>query len=299
MDGNRKTAEGPAHDFQAFLRPDDVFDNADDFIAALRTETATSPRPDLVDFHRFFVVSKPYHLSNPMPYNVRFDHAVPTLFLRRLLSVYFRRRTTSEQVALISKISKILQPEALSFVYEPAILDVLCAPGGHSDRSSVGVVCHLAADCPASSSSFTLGPGLVLASDRVTADSTAPFVLRDNHIYLLRSGGGFPWINAFVVSEQRTRVTMLQTTVNYRREVVSSAVGRVVELVQRAMPNTSTSASGAIKWSFIFVSPGGRGETMAKALREVQFRGRRPTVTAGWLEVGAWLAYEEEVVVRA
>ena len=38
---------------------------------------------------------------------------------------------------------------------------------------------------------------------------------------------------------------------------------------------------------------------MAKALREVQFRGRRPTVTAGWLEVGAWLAYEEEVVVRA
>ena len=225
-----------------------------------------------------------------MPYNVRFDHAVPTLFLRRLLSAYFRRRTTSEQVALISKISKVPQPEALSFVYEPAILDVLCAPGGHGAKRSV--VCHLA-DRPASS--YTLGPGLVLASDRVTPDSTASIVPRDNHIYLLRSGSGFPWINAFVVSERQTRVTMLQTTVNYRREVVSSAVARVVELVQRSMPDTSAE----IKWSFIFVSPGGRGETMAKALREVQFRGRRPTVTAGWLEVGAWLSYEEEVVVRA
>ncbi len=282
--GNCKTAQGPAHDFQKFLRPDDVFDRVDDFVTALKTETVvTAPRPGLT-FHRFFVVSRPYDSSNPMPSDVLFHHAIPTRFLHRLLWTHFHRRTTEKQVALIAKLARAPQPEGMSFVYEPTILDALCAPG----TGGPSATCHLA-DGPA----FTLGPGLVLAGDEVDGD-TPSVVPRDNHVYLLRSGGGFPGIDAFVVSEGRTRVTMLQTTVNYRREVVSAAVGRVVRLVQRSMPNTSAE----IKWSFVFVGPGGRGEAAAKTLREVRFRGRLPAVVAGWLESGALLAFPEEVVVR-
>ncbi|KAI1784661.1 hypothetical protein LXA43DRAFT_196791 [Ganoderma leucocontextum] len=219
-----------------------------------------------------------------MAHGPQFHHAISTLFLDRLLSTHFRRRTTDEQVALITRISKVRQPEVMSFVYEPTILDVLCASAGGPSTT-----CHLA-----DGTAFALGPSLVLAGDEVTAD-TVSVVPRDNHLYLLRSGSGFPWVNAFVISEDQARVTILQTTVNFRREVVSSTVRRVIELVRRSMPN----ASAAIKWSFVFVSPGARGEQMAKTLRAVQFRARRhPTVVAGWLEIGALLSYPQEVLVR-
>ena len=154
VSGNRKTARGPAHDFQAFLRPDDIFDNVDDLVAALKTRTVTSStRPEDLNFHRFFVLSKPYDVSNPRVHGVDFRHAIPTLFLRRLLCAHFRRRTTDEQVAFILKLRNY--PHARSFVYEPAILDALCAsPSDGPGNTNVGVTCHLA-----DGSAFPLGPG--------------------------------------------------------------------------------------------------------------------------------------------
>ena len=286
-DGNRKTAQGPAHDFQDFLRPDDIFNNVDDFIAALMTKTVTSLRQDLdLDFHRLFVLSKPYCLSNPIRWGAHFHHAIPTLFLHRLLSTHFRRRPPDEQVAFIRRLQNSRFAHTRSFVYAPAILDALCSASGRSATCH----CHLA-----DGSAFSLGPGLVLAPDQVTAD-TVSIVPRDNHIYLLPTNGGLPWIDAFVISEGRTRVTMLQTTVNRAwRKVVSSAVSRVTDLLRRSMPNTSA----VMKWSFVFVSPGVRGEELAKTLGEVHFRGDgRPRVVAGWVEVGGLLGYPEEVLVR-
>ena len=91
---------------------------------------------------------------------------------------------------------------------------------------------------------------------------------------------------------------MLQTTVNRaRREVVSSAVSGVVELLQRSMmPNTDARAV-AIKWSFVFVSPGVGGEELAQTLGEVHFRGgRTPRGCRGM--GGGLLGYAEEVLVR-
>ncbi|PIL26849.1 hypothetical protein GSI_11029 [Ganoderma sinense ZZ0214-1] len=338
--GNRKTAHGPAHDFEAFLRPDDIFDDMDDFVDGLREQTMASLRPGGPDFHRLFVASKPWDISNPMRYSLLFHHAVPTLFLQRLLAARFRRRTTSEQVALVSNIPRIPQLKGLSFVYDPAILDLLCRPqraspsapcgpsasasaspsttttttNGHVLRGSQQCQCHLA-----DGTAFTLGPGLALASEEEVTPSTPSVALRDNHVYLLRSGSGFPWIDAFVVTvgearpRPRTRVTLLQTTVCYRREVVSSAVRRVVELVRRSTPAPDPdpdkggggggggggNGGEAIEWSFVFVTPSGRGEKMAKTVGEVQFRGRdwrHPAVVAGWLEVGALLGYAPEVV---
>ena len=90
---------------------------------------------------------------------------------------------------------------------------------------------------------------------------------------------------------------MLQTTVNRaRREVVSSAVSGVVELLQRSMPNTDARAA-TIEWSLVFVSPGVRGEELARTLGEVHFRGGgRPRVVAGWVEIGGLLGYAEVLV---
>ena len=231
-----------------------------------------------------------------MLWSAAFHCAIPTLFLRRLLCTHFRRRTTDEQVAFILKLCNY--PHARSFVYELAIFDVLCAhapASGGPGNTNVSVTCHRT-----DGSAFPLGPGLVLAPDQVqvTAD-TVSVMPRDDRVYLLHSDSGLPWIDAFVISSGGTRVTMLQTTVNRaRREVVSSAVSTVIRLSQRLMmPDTNTRAAAMIKWSSVFVSPGVRGEELARTLGEVHFRGGgRPRVVAGWVEIGGLLGYAEVLV---
>ncbi|KAM5541878.1 hypothetical protein V8D89_004607 [Ganoderma adspersum] len=303
-EGNRKTALGPAHDFHDFLKPNDVFNHPDDLLAASKRRAMTPTFP--LTFDRFFFAFKPHNVPNPRPYGYgpEFHHAVPTHFLSRLLLTYFRRRTPTEQVAFLSTLRYF--PQATSFVYSPAILDALCAPSSPGPA----VTCHLA-----DGSAFALGPGLVLAGRQVSASAAASAPKsesesadatritaepHDGHIYVLRDLS--PSINAFVLSEDSdsdsdcTRVTMLQTTVAYRREVASSAVSALITLVRRSRPTTSA-VEKTIKWSFVFVSPGASGEAMARKLGTVKFRGSCPaTVVAGWLEVGGLLPLAGEVV---
>ncbi|KAI1785080.1 hypothetical protein LXA43DRAFT_1039867 [Ganoderma leucocontextum] len=277
--GNRKTPLGPAIDFQRHLDPDAFLDNLDAVITAVhRSMDAASPEhPDL---YRLLFAYKRHDLTNPIRYPV-LCYNIPTLHLSRVLLATFRQRTDDEQVALIAKLAKL--PQVMSFVYEPIILDVLSSPD-----VPAAVACHLA-----DGSTFTLGPGLVLAGDQVTAG--ASIVPRDNHIYFLRNG--LPWLSAVVISEDQTRVTILHTTVAYRRKVVSSAVSAVIKLLRRSMPNTSLAVT---KWTLIFVSPGASGEQMAKKMVKVKFRNREqhPAVAAGWLEIGAHLSesYPEKVL---
>ncbi|KAI1791256.1 hypothetical protein LXA43DRAFT_433083 [Ganoderma leucocontextum] len=269
---NHKTPQGLEEDFLSYLDPNAFLDHVD----AIATTVPSSTSPPDPDFHRILSVSKRHGATNPM-HAPKFHHYIPTLFLCKIVSEGFRRRTAAEQVALIAQFAGLEVPHAMSFIYKPTILHFL-------GSSQTSITCHLA-DC----STFSLGPGLVLVGDQV--DTDASIVLCDNRIYILRKG--FPWIDAFIISEDQTRVTILQMTVAFRREVVSSAVTALIQLVKQSMPGVPSTVT---KWSFIFVSPGASGEKMARKLQEVKLRGHQPTVFAGWLEIGALLSYPEEVL---
>jgi len=88
---------------------------------------------------------------------------------------------------------------------------------------------------------FQVGPNLQCAPHVVNVD--VPFHPQDNHIYVVPQL--FPSLDAFVITENQQRVTLLQMMVVRSHDLKPSGVNQIIKL----FPKDQRSS---IKWSLLF-----------------------------------------------
>jgi len=211
----------------------------------------------------FFFTLPPVRNPNQSP---SLSYHVPTLFLREILWRAFRGQKVEDHLKEASKFAPF--PQVLSALYEPLVLNVLQFSASPSQ-------CHII-DHNGGTSSFSLGPNL--RSDWRLFSKDVPFHPASNTIYVPLSG--FYSLDAFVVSEDGTRVTMLQMTIGKTHSLKASGVRDVI----KAFRGTSKREKD-IEWSFLFATPGDTGEKIARKQR-LNLGKTYPKVNVGWMVVG-------------
>jgi len=91
---------------------------------------------------------------------------------------------------------------------------------------------------------FQIGPNLHTAPNLV--DVNIPFTPEDNHIYV--PPRLFPSVDAFVVTENKQRVTFLHMMTRRWQDLDPSDINQIIRLFPQ-------DKRGLIKWSFMFVAP--------------------------------------------
>ncbi|EKM79740.1 hypothetical protein AGABI1DRAFT_127426 [Agaricus bisporus var. burnettii JB137-S8] len=191
-----KTPEG-LQITQPYCEPAVVLSNTGVLGRIFKTGNCFPPSEQGEQFHYFFFARPAY--KNPLCDQPQFRYVVPTEFLERRLSDYIVTREPRKQFRLLCALAPLAQ--ALDLVYKPYILSHIC-------ETTAPLLCHLVIN--RLSPSFELGPGLSL--ERLPVEQGQGMrEYRDNTIYLPQSGGAS--LNAFVISENKTRVTMLHFAV--------------------------------------------------------------------------------------
>jgi hypothetical protein len=261
-----KTRDGPEVDI-SYDDPDAIFANTHTLQDVIMYGLAP-PSKQGEQFHRFFFGENRF--SNPSLRDPRFKYKVPTDFLRRLIINHFRKKEMKERFDLLIQFAPL--PVIAGMIYESLVPDILQG----LDES---LPCHLHGDTE--SPSFLLGPNLF--SRPYTVDPEAGLITPvDNCIYVPQAG--FPSLNAFVVSEEETRVTMLQITVSKKHDLKLSEIRNVIN----ALINGGLPRGESVKWTVLFVTPDDRGQNIANtAQKTFKSLGKNyPKVKLGWLMVG-------------
>ena len=233
-----KTADGPVRDFARPISCEDLFIRPQSFIAAVMSAPWSAQTPD--KFHLFFVGTSKY--ENPIDYPC-LEYRIPTPFLRLALAKHFHNLYEIQRERLFACFSP--EVEASWALYEPLVFDLLL-------ETEEGLECKLGAD----GASFRFDHRLTLHPDVLDMDDPH-FTPIDNRLYVL--SGGYPALDALVVTEDKRRVTLLQISISGPHELQLAAV-------QQAMKLFGTAAAG-IQWSLLFVTPSDRGRTIAASHR--------------------------------
>ncbi|THH27661.1 hypothetical protein EUX98_g6525 [Antrodiella citrinella] len=214
---------------------------------------------DCRNFDRFFFTDP---AENPAPY-VQIRYHVPTRFLRQVLFLGFKVGAYHSVAGLVGMFSN--KWELLANVYDILVLDVLCVyhlpfrcytvEGGRAGRPGT----------------FTLGPNLRQA----TYIAGNPWSPVDRTIYVSRMT--IPSVDAFVLTENRTRVTILHSQIvtttrpsSYmigprvplnmqRTEVPQASVDAVVRIFREAAERETDPVPFPKRWSALYVTPFGSG----------------------------------------
>ena len=235
-----KTNNGPASDFAKMLSCEKLFSEPDEFAAALQSATVP-PSAQQFGFHQFFV-STSVARENPTP-DICLQHTVPTPFLRLILAAHFHQLDEEHREALFAKWS--WRSDVAWNLYEPLVFDLLLEAGE-------GVECTFGAD----GASFRLGPDLTLHPDVLDMEDPH-FTPIDNRLYVLP--GGYPALDALVVTEGKRRVTLLQISIAGPHELRLAAVQRAMTLFG------GTGEAAETQWSVLFVTPTERGQQIAES----------------------------------
>ncbi|THH30571.1 hypothetical protein EUX98_g3613 [Antrodiella citrinella] len=213
---------------------------------------------DCRNFDRFFFTDPE---ENPAPY-VQTRYHVPTRFLRQVLFLGFKVGAYHSVAGLVGMFSN--KWKLLANVYDILVLDVLCVyhlpfrcytvEGGRDGRPGT----------------FTLGPNLRQA----TYIAGNPWSPVDRTIYVPRTP--IPFVDAFVLTENRTRVTILHSQIvtntrlsSYigprvplnmqRTEVPQASVDAVVRIFREAAEREKNPVPFPKRWSALYVTPFGSG----------------------------------------
>ncbi|KAI0723474.1 hypothetical protein C8Q76DRAFT_723026 [Earliella scabrosa] len=207
------------------------------FLEALDSSATTSlkQRPG---FHEFFFATGRVNPRRVLPIPV-LNYEIPTQFLRLCLAMHYRK-----MLRLFGTMSSFARVTARLF--KPLALDLLV-------EAENGLECTLD-----DSTTFRLGPGLTVHPDlldpaRFTPTTTAAFKPTDNHIYVVSEDHRS--IDAFVVTEDMKRVTLLEMTGADRRDLKSRGIQGVIQMFGEA--------AVGINWSVVFVTPEQHGQKIA------------------------------------
>jgi len=123
---------------------------------------------------------------------------------------------------------------------------------------------------------FQIGPNLQTAPTVVNVN--VPFTPEDNHIYL--PPRLYLSVNAFVVTENKERVTFLQMTTGRAHDIETKDIYQIIRLFPM-------DERGSINWSFLFIAPDqcaeGIAKTQAASLKRFEVEGVKVDVEIGWM----------------
>jgi len=221
-------------------------------------------------FHRFFFTEEP--AQNPST-DLNIRYYVPTPLLREMLWREFRPKVLSGQLKLASLFHPF--PYVLAALYEPLVLSVL-------QYSEEPLTCYIPQENSGfEPESFLLGPRLKLSSYLFIAD--LPFYPTDCTIYVPPSG--FTSLDAFIVSEGMTHVTILQMTIAKSHDLKPAGLSKLVNAFRAAEQREKGSVKFPTKWSYLFVTPEDTGRTIAAHHRRPKLPRGSPSVRVGWTQV--------------
>ncbi|KAF7761916.1 hypothetical protein Agabi119p4_9908 [Agaricus bisporus var. burnettii] len=204
--------------------------------------------------------------ENPVYLQPRFRYVVPTGYLEDRLCDYIIKEKQHERYRLLCAFAPL--PQAFAPIYESYIVSHM-----HDLRESLP--CYLLSNLD--SPSFQLPAGLSLG--RLPVESgLGRTEFRDNTIYVTRFA--FPSLHAFIISDNMTRITMVQINVSDRHDLEISGVRRVIDHLKEELPDTV-----CVQWSFLFVAPGRNRKKAAEAREKYKLELREvdPEVRIGWI----------------
>ncbi|KAF7775621.1 hypothetical protein Agabi119p4_4014 [Agaricus bisporus var. burnettii] len=204
------------------------------------------PSNQVPEFHYFFF-GKPRDENPQSGDGPRFRYIVPTAFLESCLYDYVVTRKPRKQFRFLCALAPLSRARKL--VYEPYIMSHMC-------EITESLPCYLIGNPANSSPSFHLGPALSL--ERLPLEQAQEYC--DNTIYMPRSGGT-PSFDAFVISEKKTRVTMLHFAVTQSHELEPSSIHWVIDAYDFKGKLLDLEF---VRWSFLFVAPGKGDDSLSE-----------------------------------
>jgi hypothetical protein len=262
----RKSGKGLKADFFDFNKIGPDLD-PNKFISMLKTCHVPDTHEGAT-FQRFFYGSNAY-LDQPNPvFKPRLSYDVPTRFLRSLVVDEFRRLKHDARMKLAEELAPY--PQVACVFYEALVVDTLVS-------LTESVDCHLYDG----SQSFQLGPGLHTYMD-VISDSEVDFTPETNRLYVPPTG--FPFRDAFIIIKDgnRWKVIFLQLTMAHDHALKAKGIYKIMNLFP-------ASEREQIDWFFIFVTPDGNSQKIARNrindLKWFQIDGVSIEVKIGWMVV--------------
>ena len=284
--GTAKTPAGPKADLRNMYESSciSLFLNVSE---VLHTVCNRAPPPDFFDHEDLEYVLFLYnaHPTNPSR-TPAFNYDVPTLFLRQMLTEHLRSahdtgRWTAPRIA-----ATVLDraPSLAAAFYQPLLIE-------HLLETRAGRFCNILEPDGDGATAFTvrLGPGLALSYRALDLDPGTPMhdhdieVIEDECILVPRTGCDA--FDAVVVSEGRTRVTLLRSAVcapGLELDINTDAIRAAIDVFDSLLPHPET-----VRWSFVYAAlDGDRAKTLAE--RDVARQtsvGVDPRLRVGWMKI--------------
>jgi hypothetical protein len=225
-----RSGNGLSVDFDD-LQPWELLCDLGKLVTALKTGNLSTLDQATI-FHRFFYGSNTK--ANPVE-APSFSYVVPTSFLRSLLVEVFRRLKDVEQRELAEGLSPF--PQIAWAFYEPMVINILAS-------SATAFDCYLCGTQNPDQAAFRLRPesetlkvSLDVGGNRIDVPSK-----------------GFPYLDAFVVTEDGKRVVFLQRT--------TAQDDLDTEGIYKAIMLLPASSQMSTKWCFLFVVPDERARKL-------------------------------------
>ena len=255
-----------------------LFADADKFLDALDTGSMM-PLVQWSSFHSFFFATHQLNPVRVMPIPF-LKYEVPSQFLRLCLAMHYRQHAKAKGLKLFATMAPLAQ--VTRRLFEPLVLNLLV-------ETEKGLQCMLC-----DNTTFRLGPDLAVHPHVVDPSSFTPgiataFIPVNNRIYVVPEH--YPFVDAFAVTEDMKRVTLLHMTVG--QNLKSQGVQGVIEMFG--------DAAAGIRWSVVFVTPGEHGETIARVSHPLQVarqqsRWAHYEVPVGWLRIDSSIGADVSVV---
>ena len=164
-------------------------------------------------------------------------------------------------------------PSVAVAFYQPLLVEYLL-------ETRAGRFCYIpASDDNGHVTTFRLGPGLVRPYQAIQLYPGCPPIADIESV--LVPWAGFTAFDAIVVSEDKTRATMLRMAVG-AIELDVTGIRAAIDALDSVLPHPET-----VKWSFIYVATDGdRAQNMAGGNGAKMLEGLDPRLKVGWMTIG-------------
>lgn len=222
-----------------------LFDDEKQFLSAVQDGSIQVQNPG---FHTFFFAMPDENPSGLTPTRYpSLQYKIPTPFLRLIIASHYRRYVKKHGVKILESMTPF--PQIAAALFEPLVLDLLV-------ETNKGLLCTFH-----DKTTFRLGPRLTahhnIVDPRLLAEANAAtgFEPIDNCIYVVPPR--YPSVDAFVVTEERKRVTLLQMTVGSKHKLELLGVQKIISMFGQA--------AREMKFSVVFVTPQEQGQAISKS----------------------------------
>ncbi|KDQ08300.1 hypothetical protein BOTBODRAFT_59389 [Botryobasidium botryosum FD-172 SS1] len=237
--GIRKTGN-PETDMMEYLElaPDVLLQAQVDLVRVLGGADVASIL-QMEAFHNFFFAMPRALRTRRLSKGPSINYVIPTPLLRKLFSRTMRAWDYDDQLDFLRKLRPF--PQVAGLAYEALAVRALSG-------LAVPLVCALACG-----TSFTI-PRLTVAP--FPEDFTTPFLPDNNTLYV--PPAGFETIDAIAVTENASRITLLQMTIAKTHTIKPGKIRKVLDCFTSAMPGTTLNST------LIFIAPSKtRGEGLS------------------------------------